>query len=490
MNDSGDAVGPAAGSLHATPGQVLVVHDELDLPFGTVRGKVGGGARRAQRAALRDPGPRRRRVREDPPGRRQAARGLPRRRGRLGADAVHRAARGGGRDDPAGGRHGRGGARRAACPPPSSASTRPSRAPAPSARNERREASRAGERPRPSRPTRSRARCPGSRRVSDATALDRLVLSPAPMAAAAAAVAAEHPRRRAGPRPAGLALRRWPPWRARAGAPLLAVTPGDDEARDLSQELTALLGRGAVALWPTRGVPSGGAVGASPHLVGLRARAIASLGRPGNVIVASARGPRRSASPPTRPPSPSRCRSGDVVSLDGARRPARRDGLRARRPGGGARRHVRARRHPRRLPLHRRAAGPHRAVRRRDREHAGLLGVHAAHHPARSRASSPGPPPRAAGRWPTRWPPPGLAATSVVRLAPGRARRRPRRGARAPRGRGRRRRGRRRPPPSQAALAGLAVLDLAAAARRRAGGVRRRRAAVRRRARRPSRRPS
>jgi PTH1 family peptidyl-tRNA hydrolase len=43
MNDSGDAVGPAAGALRAAPGQVLVVHDELDLPFGTVRGKVGGG---------------------------------------------------------------------------------------------------------------------------------------------------------------------------------------------------------------------------------------------------------------------------------------------------------------------------------------------------------------------------------------------------------------------------------------------------------------
>ncbi len=43
MNDSGDAVGPAAGALRAVPGQVLVVHDELDLPFGTVRGKVGGG---------------------------------------------------------------------------------------------------------------------------------------------------------------------------------------------------------------------------------------------------------------------------------------------------------------------------------------------------------------------------------------------------------------------------------------------------------------
>jgi len=44
MNASGDAVGPAAGSLRASPGQVLVVHDEVDLPFGVVRGKAGGGA--------------------------------------------------------------------------------------------------------------------------------------------------------------------------------------------------------------------------------------------------------------------------------------------------------------------------------------------------------------------------------------------------------------------------------------------------------------
>lgn len=44
MNLSGEAVGPAAGSLRATRSQVLVVHDEIDLPFGTVRGKVGGGA--------------------------------------------------------------------------------------------------------------------------------------------------------------------------------------------------------------------------------------------------------------------------------------------------------------------------------------------------------------------------------------------------------------------------------------------------------------
>lgn len=44
MNLSGDSVGPAAGSLRANRGQVLVIHDDLDLPFGTVRGKVGGGS--------------------------------------------------------------------------------------------------------------------------------------------------------------------------------------------------------------------------------------------------------------------------------------------------------------------------------------------------------------------------------------------------------------------------------------------------------------
>lgn len=43
MNDSGDSAGPAAGALRARPEEVLVIHDEIDLPFGTVRGKVGGG---------------------------------------------------------------------------------------------------------------------------------------------------------------------------------------------------------------------------------------------------------------------------------------------------------------------------------------------------------------------------------------------------------------------------------------------------------------
>jgi PTH1 family peptidyl-tRNA hydrolase len=43
MNDSGSSVGPAAGMLHAAPEQVLVVHDDIDLPFDTVRIKFGGG---------------------------------------------------------------------------------------------------------------------------------------------------------------------------------------------------------------------------------------------------------------------------------------------------------------------------------------------------------------------------------------------------------------------------------------------------------------
>ena len=43
MRCSGQAVGPAVGALKLVPQQVLVVHDDLDLPFGIVRGKAGGG---------------------------------------------------------------------------------------------------------------------------------------------------------------------------------------------------------------------------------------------------------------------------------------------------------------------------------------------------------------------------------------------------------------------------------------------------------------
>ena len=71
------------------------------------------------------------------------------------------------------------------------------------------------------------------------------------------------------------------------GRPLLIVSPRDEEARDLATDLSVLLGADAVALWPSRGAPSGGAVGISPHLVGQRARAVASLGKAGHVVVAS-----------------------------------------------------------------------------------------------------------------------------------------------------------------------------------------------------------
>ncbi len=43
MNLSGESVQPAAAFLKASPGEIVVVHDELDLPWRDVRIKVGGG---------------------------------------------------------------------------------------------------------------------------------------------------------------------------------------------------------------------------------------------------------------------------------------------------------------------------------------------------------------------------------------------------------------------------------------------------------------
>jgi PTH1 family peptidyl-tRNA hydrolase len=42
-NDAGRAVGPARGSFKLPLERVLVVHDEIDLPFGDVRTRLGGG---------------------------------------------------------------------------------------------------------------------------------------------------------------------------------------------------------------------------------------------------------------------------------------------------------------------------------------------------------------------------------------------------------------------------------------------------------------
>ncbi len=43
MNESGKSAGPAAGSRHIPPERVIAVHDEIDLPFGEVRTRLGGG---------------------------------------------------------------------------------------------------------------------------------------------------------------------------------------------------------------------------------------------------------------------------------------------------------------------------------------------------------------------------------------------------------------------------------------------------------------
>jgi peptidyl-tRNA hydrolase, PTH1 family len=43
MNDSGQSVGPARGALGVDPEHVIVVHDEIDLPFGRVEVRLGGG---------------------------------------------------------------------------------------------------------------------------------------------------------------------------------------------------------------------------------------------------------------------------------------------------------------------------------------------------------------------------------------------------------------------------------------------------------------
>jgi peptidyl-tRNA hydrolase, PTH1 family len=43
MNESGSAAGPARGELGVPLDRVIAVHDEIDLPFGEVRSKLGGG---------------------------------------------------------------------------------------------------------------------------------------------------------------------------------------------------------------------------------------------------------------------------------------------------------------------------------------------------------------------------------------------------------------------------------------------------------------
>lgn len=43
MNEAGRSVGPARGAFKVGLDRVLVLHDEIDLPFGDIRARLGGG---------------------------------------------------------------------------------------------------------------------------------------------------------------------------------------------------------------------------------------------------------------------------------------------------------------------------------------------------------------------------------------------------------------------------------------------------------------
>ena len=43
MNEAGRSVGPARGMFGVELDRVLVLHDEIDLPFGEIRVRLGGG---------------------------------------------------------------------------------------------------------------------------------------------------------------------------------------------------------------------------------------------------------------------------------------------------------------------------------------------------------------------------------------------------------------------------------------------------------------
>src|SRR6201995_5759741 len=43
MNEAGKSVSPARGALKVDLDHLLVIHDEIDLPFGEIRARLGGG---------------------------------------------------------------------------------------------------------------------------------------------------------------------------------------------------------------------------------------------------------------------------------------------------------------------------------------------------------------------------------------------------------------------------------------------------------------
>ena len=104
--------------------------------------------------------------------------------------------------------------------------------------------------------------------------------------------------------------------RSGAERALLVVAADDQAARELASDIEALAGRERVALWPARGLPVGGAVGPSPHLVGLRARAMSMLGSKGTIVVAGAPALAERVPPESARPAALRLAVGDEVGQD------------------------------------------------------------------------------------------------------------------------------------------------------------------------------
>ena len=48
MNEAGTSAGPARGALGVDLDRVLAIHDEIDVPFGEVRVRQGGGGTHAE----------------------------------------------------------------------------------------------------------------------------------------------------------------------------------------------------------------------------------------------------------------------------------------------------------------------------------------------------------------------------------------------------------------------------------------------------------
>lgn len=73
-----------------------------------------------------------------------------------------------------------------------------------------------------------------------------------------------------------------------SGSGALVVAPADEDARDLLSEIEAIRGRGSVALLPSVQLPGVERVGAAPHLVGQRARAVSWLAAGARLVIAGA----------------------------------------------------------------------------------------------------------------------------------------------------------------------------------------------------------